>query len=70
MFDRNKVRHFPDFSGSSTLFTVEHIYEYGKYSPFDFKVSKHERGLGSSYKLFRSFFFSCICNEIAPPFIV
>ena len=29
MFDRNKVRPFPDFSGSSSFFTVEHFYEYG-----------------------------------------
>ena len=30
MFDRNKVRPFQDFSGSSSFFTVEHFYEYGK----------------------------------------
>ena len=29
MFDRNKVRPFQDFSGSSSFFTVEHFYEYG-----------------------------------------
>ena len=31
MFDRNKVRPFPDFSGSSSFFTVEHFYEDGNY---------------------------------------
>ena len=29
MFDRNKVRPFQDFSGSSSFFTVEHFYEDG-----------------------------------------
>ena len=28
MFDRKNVRHFQDFSKSSTFFTVEHFYEY------------------------------------------
>ena len=29
MFDRNKIRPFQDFSGSSSFFTVEHCYEDG-----------------------------------------
>ena len=30
MFDRTNVRLFQYFSGSSSFFTVEHFYEYGK----------------------------------------
>ena len=33
MFDRTNVRPFPDFSGSSSFFTVEHFfYEDGTFS--------------------------------------
>ena len=33
MFDRNKVRPFQDFSGSSSFFAIEHFYEDGKRKP-------------------------------------